>query len=179
MSVSAPGDNTLTLIPKPASSTARVSANPTTPPLAAAYAENPGVPWVPAVEVTLTMRPQPVRFMPGTSSRIVYIAPVRLTARLRFHSSSVSRVIAERVAMPALFTSTSMVPTLSWALAHIAHCIEVGHVGRDADRARHFEGRSGRRLLLATVDDDVCTFGGEQLRGGATDATVDPVTSAT
>ena len=94
MSVSAAGDSAFTLMPKRASSIASVSVSPTIPPFAAAYAENPGVPWVPAPDVTLTIRPHPACFIPGTSSRMRCIGPVRFTARLRFHSSSVSRVIA-------------------------------------------------------------------------------------
>ena len=37
--------------------------------------------------VTVTMRPQPLRFMPGTAARVRYQAPLRLVRTNRSHIS--------------------------------------------------------------------------------------------
>ena len=77
MSVIAPADSRFVRIPNRCSSSASVALRPFSPPFAAEYDEKPGVPLMPAPDVTLRMEPQPARFMPGTNSRMYQNGAVR------------------------------------------------------------------------------------------------------
>ena len=84
---------------------------PISPPLDAAYDENPTLPWVAAPEMTLMITPDPCCFIIGMTARDSTMGPVRFTLMTSSHSSSVRRVMALRREMAALLTRASMRPS--------------------------------------------------------------------
>ncbi|SCE55478.1 hypothetical protein GA0115235_126419 [Streptomyces sp. DpondAA-F4a] len=106
-----PGDSALTVTLNRPHSRARLRVIPSTPALDAEYAVWPGLPWRPAGEMTLMMRPQRFRIMSGSAARQVWKVPLRLTATVRVQSSTdwVTMRPSRRIA-PAL-TRTLMPPS--------------------------------------------------------------------
>ena len=70
-----PGTITLTVMPAPSNSLACPAAIASRPALAGPYGWNLPRSMVKKLVVTVTMRPQPFRFMPGTAARVRYQAP--------------------------------------------------------------------------------------------------------
>jgi hypothetical protein len=80
----------------------------------AEYAAAIGLPSLPAIEETLTIRPYPRSIMLGSTARLQKKTPSALIAMTRLHSSSGTSIVeSDAPGMPAEQTSTSMWPSSS------------------------------------------------------------------
>ena len=102
-----PGHTQLTVIPWRAISRASVFVNAMTPPLVAEYTASPDDPTRPASEAMFTMRPYLRSIIASSTARLQLIGPLRLTAMMRSHSSSVESTNGLITSMPALLTRMS------------------------------------------------------------------------
>ena len=82
-------------------------------------------------QAMLTMRPQPLLFMPGTASRAVWNAALRLIARMASHLATGNSSTGATCWIPALLTSTSTEPNSAIADFIMGHCRLVPRGGRD------------------------------------------------
>ena len=105
-----PGQTALTRTPRPPHSAARVRVRPIRPCLLALYAARSEIPSNPGTELTFTMLPETRSSIVFPNSRHIRNGLVRLTASVRFQSSSVVSSAGTMVLIPALFTSTPTCP---------------------------------------------------------------------
>ena len=80
----------------------------------------PTRPRSPAKELMFTMAPPPLRRMCGMVARQPRNTPVRFTPRTRCHCSRLVSSAVPLPSIPALFTSTSMLPEVSVMVSRAA-----------------------------------------------------------
>ena len=105
-----PGQIAFTVTPVVAVSNATDLVRPTSPCLAATYADFCADATRPCAEAILTTRPQLRARMPGIANRMVWNADVRLIAITASQRSTGKSSTAATCWMPALLTSTSTPP---------------------------------------------------------------------
>src|SRR3954451_12501762 len=112
-----PGQIALTSTPRFAYTSAKTRDSESSAALATEYSGVPVVGRLPALEQTFTTLPQPRSAMAGSAARIARMGAITLSSQAAFHSSSVTSSSERRLAVPALFASTSRRPNRSEASA--------------------------------------------------------------
>ena len=112
-----PGHSAFTVTPVSRTSAASERVNPTSACLEAEYAATYGAPARPATEATLITRPQARSSMPGITARMRRNGPVTFVRRCRSHISRSVRLSGADSAIPALFTRTSIGPSVALTAA--------------------------------------------------------------
>ena len=159
-----PGASAFTVMPVPASSTARLRVSWTTAPLLAAYPARPAPPTSPSALARVRMRPYPASRMGPAAARQASQVPTTLTSRHARRSAADSSSIVPRACTPALVTSTSSRPYTKSARSTspaTAFSSVTSHAwpstGRPvwaASRPAACSQRSAQRLASTTADPD-------------------------